>query len=464
MPAMIERLFDMLRLLGQWGYLVVFLLAFLESSAFLGLLVPGEVAVVIAGFLASKGYLRIGDCLLVVAAGALLGDSAGYFLGRLVGKGYFQRHRRLLLLKEKHVMKAEEYVRRHGGRIVLLGRFVNVLRTMAPFAAGMSRMPYRKFLPYNAAGCVVWSLAFTLLGYFFGHSWKLIEKWSGRAGAFVFFVVLLVVAFAYIYRTIVKKETAVSGWLRDRRRAVVESPAMGRFRERHPAMVHFLRHRLSPESYLGIHLTAGLAVSALVVWVCTRIAGYVATGGPFLKADSWVLAHVLYFRTPAVTKFMEAFTALGGGFVVGAGSVALAILFLYRKRFDYVTALVSANAGGGVLIYAIKAAVHEPRPPAGVPVVPAGGWSFPSGHAMISVVFYGMAAYFMVRVARRWKTRVLAVTAVSFVVFMIGLSRIYLQVHYLSDILAGYAGGLFWLTVCVTGMEIYRKKADTYRR
>jgi membrane protein DedA with SNARE-associated domain/membrane-associated phospholipid phosphatase len=461
---MIEGFFDTLRLLGQWGYLVIFLLAFLESSAFLGLLVPGEIAVITAGFLASKGYLRIGDCLLVVAAGALLGDSAGYFLGKLVGRGYFERHRRLLLLRERHVRKAEEYFRRHGGKTVLLGRFINVLRTLAPFAAGMSRMPYRRFLPYNAAGGIMWSLTFTLLGYFFGHSWRLIEKWSGRAGAFVFFLVLLVVAFAYLYKAISRREAAIHGWLSDRRRAAVESRAVRRFKERHPALVHFLRHRLSPEGYLGMHLAAGFAACALFAWVFARITEYVASGGPFLSIDTWVLGRVLYFKTPAVTKFMEAFTVLGGRMVVGVGSLALAILFLYRKRFDYVIALVSAVSGGSALTYALKAAAHGQRLPVAIPAVPPGGWSFPSGHAMISVVFYGMAAYLMVRVARRWKTRVLAVTAVSFVVFMIGLSRIYLQVHYLSDVVAGYVGGLLWLTVCVTGIEIYRIKAETYRR
>ncbi|MEK7399739.1 MAG: phosphatase PAP2 family protein, partial [Candidatus Poribacteria bacterium] len=91
-------------------------------------------------------------------------------------------------------------------------------------------------------------------------------------------------------------------------------------------------------------------------------------------------------------------------------------------------------------------------------LIDVGGFSFPSGHAMLSMVFYGMVSYFIIRQIRQWKFRLLVVVAMGFVIFLIGFTRIYLQVHYLSDVIAGFAGGLFWLTICVTGLEIYRKR------
>src|SRR4030042_528956 len=106
---MIERALSMISLLGHWGYLIIFIAAFLESSAFMGLLVPGESVVVLSGFLASHGYLEIGDLLWVVILGAVLGDSVGYSLGKAIGRGYFERHKRLLFLKEKHLRKVDAY-------------------------------------------------------------------------------------------------------------------------------------------------------------------------------------------------------------------------------------------------------------------------------------------------------------------------------------------------------------------
>src|SRR5512136_1404623 len=110
---MIERVLNVIGLLGHWGYLIIFIAAFLESSAFMGLLVPGESIVVLSGFLASQGYLDIGDCLWVISLGAVLGDGVGFSLGRAFDKGYFEKHTRLLLLKEKHLRKVGDYFQQH---------------------------------------------------------------------------------------------------------------------------------------------------------------------------------------------------------------------------------------------------------------------------------------------------------------------------------------------------------------
>jgi len=460
---MIERLLDTIGLLGHWGYLVIFLAAFLESSAFMGLLVPGESVVVLAGVLASQGYFDLGDCLWVIALGAVLGDSVGYILGKAVGRGYFERHRRLLFLKEKHILKVDEYFERHGGKTIFFGRFVGFLRAMAPFVAGMARMPYRRFFVYNVSGGVLWSVSFTLLGYFFGQSWQLIEKWSGRAGVFVLFVLLIAAGFGYMYRTVVRRQAEITGWITSKYRVLVSDPRIRGFMERHPELVFFVRERLSPESYLGLHLTVGLAISAAFVWIFGGITEDILTGDPFVAVDTWVLTHVLYFRTPLVTGVMIAFTELGGIAAIIIVSLAVGTYLLSRKRFDYLITYIIAIIGGGLLVAVLKKAVHRMRPVTEFPLISIGGWSFPSGHAMMSVIMYGMITYFVCRDMRSWKLRGGLVTATGFVVFMIGLSRIYLQVHYLSDVLAGYAGGMFWLSVCITGLEVYRKKVSVRR-
>ncbi len=128
--------------LGNWGYALLFLAPFLESSAFIGVLVPGETVVVLAGFLASHGYLELGYCMIVIALGAILGDSTGYALGKAFGREYFSRHERLFLFRRKHLQKVEGYFARHGGKTVFWARFAHLLRALTPFAAGMSAMPY----------------------------------------------------------------------------------------------------------------------------------------------------------------------------------------------------------------------------------------------------------------------------------------------------------------------------------
>ncbi|NOY39958.1 MAG: phosphatase PAP2 family protein, partial [Nitrospirae bacterium] len=415
----------------------------------------------------SQGYFDLGNCLWVISLGAVLGDSVGYSLGKAVGRGYFERHKRLLLLREKHILKVDRYFEKHGGKTIFFGRFVGFLRALAPFVApfvaGMARMPYRRFLIYNVSGGILWSISFTLLGYFFGQSWQLIEKWSGRAGVFVLFILLVAGGFGYLYKIVVRRQAEICGWVMDKYRVFVSDPRIRGFVERHPDLVLFVRERLSPESYLGLHLTVGLVISAVFVWIFGGITEDILTGDPFVAIDSWVLAHVLYFRTPGVSRFMILFTQLGGVTAIMIGSLVVGSYLVFRRRFDYLVTYIMAIIGGGFLVVVLKRAIHRIRPISETSLINIGGWSFPSGHAMMSVILYGMITYFIIRDMRSWKLRVFMVTAAGFVIFMIGLSRIYLQVHYLSDVLAGYAGGMFWLSICITGLEVYRKKVSLRR-
>ncbi len=432
----------------------------------MGLIVPGESVVVIAGLLASQGTLELGDCLLVIALGAVLGDSVGYSFGKAIGRGYFEKHRRLLLLKEKHIRKVDGYFQRHGGKTVFFGRFVGLLRAMAPFVAGMSRMPYRSFAFYNITGGVLWSVTFTLLGYFFGQSWQLIEKWSGKAGVFILFLLIVMGGFAYLYRKVVIRQAEIYGWFRNRYELLARSQAARSFVTRHPELVAFVKERMSPESYLGLHLTVGLLASVVFVWIFGGITEDILTGDPFVLVDRWVISHVLYFRAPIVTSFMKSVTLLGGGVTILLSSIIVAVSLAFRKRIDYIIGYLVAVLGGSVLIAVLKAVIHRPRPITGTTLIQVGGWSFPSGHAMMSVIFYGILSYFIIRALKSWRLQVLSATMAGFMVFLIGLSRIYLQVHYLSDVIAGYVGGLFWLSICITGLEVYRKgrvfKKQTY--
>lgn len=179
---MIDRLVDLAWRLEEWSYLLLFLGAALESSAFLGFVVPGETLVIVAGVMASAGVLDPVAAMAVAAAGGVLGDSIGYELGRRLGRRWIERHGGRFGVRRRTLTRVDRLFARHGGKAVLLGRFVGFLRAMAPFVAGSSRMPYRSFLAYNAAGAVIWAVATVFLGMALGESWRVAERWIGRAG------------------------------------------------------------------------------------------------------------------------------------------------------------------------------------------------------------------------------------------------------------------------------------------
>jgi len=164
---------------------LLFLGAALESSAFLGFIVPGETIVILGGVLASAGLLGLPETITAVVAGAIIGDSIGYELGRHLGRPWLQRHGRLVGMHGGVLARADELFAHHGGKAVIIGRFVGFLRAMAPFVAGASRMPYRRFVVYNALGALVWGPACVLLGYSLGTSWAVAERWIGRGGTVI---------------------------------------------------------------------------------------------------------------------------------------------------------------------------------------------------------------------------------------------------------------------------------------
>lgn len=182
----------------QYGYAALLVVTFLETSAFLGLVAPGETIIVLCGFYAYRGVLDPWVVGAVSASGAILGDQVGYLLGRTYGHGLITRFGKYVFFDVKRLRATERYYVRHGGKTVFIGRFTSILRSFGPGVAGISRMPYTTFLRWSVASCIVWGAAFTLLGYFFGASWEVIERYLGWGGVVAFAIgIVLVVWFLH---------------------------------------------------------------------------------------------------------------------------------------------------------------------------------------------------------------------------------------------------------------------------
>ena len=175
-------------------YLTVGLLVFGEAAIFLGFILPGETAVIIGGFLASRGHVNVVAMCAVVVVAAIVGDSVGYLVGqrwgvRLLGLPVLRR-------RKAGMAAALTGLERRGGTYVFLGRFTAFFRAVVPGLAGMSAMPYRRFLVANAAGGLCWGVGYTLLGYFAGNAYTRVEHYSTYAAIGV---AVLVVAMAVVF-------------------------------------------------------------------------------------------------------------------------------------------------------------------------------------------------------------------------------------------------------------------------
>jgi membrane protein DedA with SNARE-associated domain len=171
-PDIASLLADLAATLGGWTYLLVAGLAFLETGAFVGLIAPGETAVVLGGVVAAQGEISLVAILLTAWVASLAGDVASFALGRRLGRPFLYTHGPRMKLSPARIERVEGFYGRHGGKAILIGRFVGIIRAVSPFIAGASGLRMRAFLPYSIVGTAAWASAFTLAGYLFHRSFE----------------------------------------------------------------------------------------------------------------------------------------------------------------------------------------------------------------------------------------------------------------------------------------------------
>jgi membrane-associated protein len=152
---------------GFWTYLILFLIIFVETGLVVMPFLPGDSLLFAAGAFAAKGDLNISFLILLLFIAAFLGDTLNYFIGNFIGPKVFSKDYRFL--KKEHLIKTQQFYEKHGGKTIIYARFMPIIRTFAPFIAGVGTMNYRKFISYNIIGGIIWVAGFALLGYWFGN-------------------------------------------------------------------------------------------------------------------------------------------------------------------------------------------------------------------------------------------------------------------------------------------------------
>ncbi len=437
--------------LRGWGALaVVFLLPALEASAFVGFLFPGELAVIVGGVLAAQHKVSLAGVLIAAVAGAVIGDSVGYELGKRFGRGLLEGSLGRLV-PHHHLDRAEHYLAERGGRAVFLGRFTAALRVLIPGLAGMAGIRYRTFLAYNAAGGLLWAVGFVLAGYFAGDNWHHVEHVAGRASALVLLLAVLAVAVTAVGRWMGRHQQELRQ-LVDRQ---LQRPAVQRFRTRYARQVDFVGRRLRPREVTGLRLTAALMFLVAAGWTFGAVTQDVIAGDESARLDRPVARWFVDHREPWMTRIMQLLTPLGSSAVLVPVIVTVGFV-AWRGRHSWrgLGFLAIAWAGSQVLFRSVKVLTHRARPPAQLRIGHFTGWSFPSGHATQSVVLWGAVAIVLGSMTTSWRRRVTVATAALAITITVGLTRLYLGAHWLTDVLAGWLLGACWLALLAVAWQL----------
>lgn len=162
-----KHLFTLVNDYRNWTYLILFLIIFCETGLVITPFLPGDSLLFAVGAMAAIGLLNLWILILILVIAAFLGDTVNYSIGRIFGKKVFEKEYRLI--KKEYIMRTHEFYEKYGGKTIIIARFVPIIRTFAPFIAGVGYMNYTRFMIYNIAGGILWVLVCSLAGYFFGN-------------------------------------------------------------------------------------------------------------------------------------------------------------------------------------------------------------------------------------------------------------------------------------------------------
>ena len=386
------------------GYPVIFLSVILEGIPLIGTIVPGHVAIIAGGFFAHSGELNIWVVTIVCLVAAVSGDLFGFYIGRKYGISFIDRFKKYLFIRDEHIERVQNLLNKHTGKAMIIGRLSPMTRALMPFFVGTGQTSIGKFWIFNIIGAVIWVGASIVLGYGFGFGFSAAASYFGRA------VVIAVIAGALIiwgYRFV-------------------------------NVRFHIFRRY---ELFALIINVLSLFILALTIRDALSATSFLA------NFDVWVNGFMnsnVGTVAISVSEFIGAIASVGIPVIAG---IAIGFAFIFNKRWRSAVIMLLAVLSSFSMFSFMKEFFLRPRPDNALQLLTDP--SFPSGHATMAAAFLFVCAYLFAPKIKHWIYRELFIVICALLAIGVGVSRLILNVHWASDVIAGWSFGLFCATASI---------------
>lgn len=425
----------------EWALVIIFFVAMGEALLIIGLFVPSTAVLVGAGVLIGTGHLNFWPVIIVTTLGAILGDQLSYWAGRYFGESLktlwpLNRYPQL-------AAKGEDFVREHGGKSVAIGRFVPGVKSVVPGVVGMLGMNQAFFLFVNVTSAVVWAFVHVLPGVLIGQGLAFAGELSGRLLVVLLVLLVLLALAGYVIRLAAAGVSPylnhllarVSDWARAK---------PGRSWQRFARAV-------APENPRSVAIVLFAAIAVAGVIGLLNLGFRAATGDAVSNIDLSAATLMRETRNAPADAIMTVITMMGDTPVMLALAATMLGWLVWHKAYRAAWAAGFVIVAAKLFEMAMKAGIQRARPSelnyAGPEI-----FSFPSGHATMSTVIFGILAVLVSHSMGRWgRALVYAICAV--LVVMIAYSRLYLGAHWLSDVLAGLLFGTVMMAAFGVAIE-----------
>lgn len=421
----------------KWAGLVVFLIAMGESLAIIGMVVPGAILMVGCGALIATGSLSFWPAFWCAVAGAIVGDGLSYYFGRyykeeLRGVWPFKRYPAM-------IEQGEVFLDKHGGKSVAFGRFVGPVRAVIPAVAGMAGMPPTRFFIANVSSALAWAPAYLFPGILFGASLGLAAEVASRLA------ILVIGTIAVLWISFLLFKRVYAYFAPRANQFATEAIQWGRDHKHLGQLTSALLDPQQPEAKGLSILAVALTLSALILFFIFQQ----FTVGPLMARLDYSTYQMLQgLRTQWGDHIMIVISQLGDTTMQVTLATVLALWLIIRRHWLAAAHWLAAGVFAWVISWILKQSLQIPRP-SGLENIMYNGaqnFSFPSSHTVVATCLYGFMAVLIAKeLPQRWRLVSYAIALLA--IISIGVSRLYLGAHWLSDVLGGLLLGLIWVVI-----------------
>ncbi len=396
------------------GYPFLFLTVLLEGIPLIGTLVPGHVALIVAGFLIKVGVFNVWITLFIGITAALLGDYLGYFLGKKYGLSLIDKLKPFFFITNKHIAKTQELLANHTGKAMILGRLSPMTRALMPFLVGTNKTSDKQFWKFNIIGGCIWAVSSIILGFAFGAGY---QAAAGFMGKFILVAIGAAIVIIWGYR--------------------------------------FVNIRFHVFKKYELFM---LILNLLALWVLAQIvqdawsvqpvaAGSVISGTSLAGFDVSVNIFLATHVTPYIAYIADIISNIGGTIAVSWACIIITFFLSLKRKWRSAAIMLLSIGSSAFMVGILKEFFMRTRPENALQILTDP--SFPSGHATMAAAFFVIVAYLAMPKIRSWVWRELTFVVCVLLIIAIGVSRLVLNVHWASDVMAGWALGIFCATASV---------------
>jgi membrane protein DedA with SNARE-associated domain len=410
--------------MNLYGYAVLFFGLLFETLA---LPLPGEAIMTYAGLLVFQGKMNWILSILMAGAGSSLGMTLSYGIGYKLGSPFFDKYGARFHFGPERFKKTSEWFERYGNKVLIIAYFIPGIRHITGYFSGVNRMPFRTYIIYAYSGAFIWTGTFISLGKVLGPKWdvyhRLITRYLIFAGVFALIILIII----YLYK---KKRTQLFEYT---------IQAIHKF------------HSLGRAKFLIVAAAiVFIGFFGLMIGLIQDFFAHEST--QFDTVTEYIIQTVFSEDWSFLMVKME-WISSAQVLIPVAVLTLLWILFKGKERLLEVEFLLFVIIGGEVLDKVLRKIFHRVGPIPNHLELP---YTFPSEQTLITITVYGFSAYLLFRHYGTVWARIVAPVAVVVLAILVGLSRIYLDLQYPSDVVAGYVFGVVWLSLNIVLLEIFR--------